>query len=59
MGLVQELARVASVPTPTIDSVVHLANLLLGEDLRAGGRDLAALGWSGRSRADIVRVIDA
>jgi opine dehydrogenase len=59
VGLEQELARVAGVPTPTIDAVVHLANLLLGEDLRRGGRDLAALGWDGLSAADIARVITA
>jgi opine dehydrogenase len=59
VGLVQELGRVAGVATPTIDAVVHLANVLLGEDLRAGGRDLAALGWSGLSREDIVRAIHA
>lgn len=59
VGLLQELARVANVPTPTIDAVVHLANVLLGEDLRVGGRDLAALGWEGLSRAEIVARIMA
>lgn len=59
VGLVQELARVAGVATPTIDAVVHLANVLLGEDLRAGGRDLAALGWSHASRDEIVRAMQA
>jgi opine dehydrogenase len=57
VGLVQRLAAVASVPTPTIDALVHVANVLLGEDLRAGGRDLAALGWDGLSQDQIVRAI--
>ena len=59
VGLVQALARVARVPTPTIDAMVHLANVLLGEDLRAGGRDLAALGWDGLGRDEIVRAMRA
>ena len=58
VGLLQELAGVASVPTPTIDAVVHLANVLLGEDLRVGGRSLAALGWHGLAREEIVEQID-
>ena len=59
VGLLQQLARVASVPTPTIDAVVHLANVLLGEDLRVGGRDLTALGWADLDHAAIVRAIRA
>lgn len=42
---VQALARKAGVDTPTIDSVVHLASLLLGEDLKETGRTLETLGW--------------
>ncbi len=57
VGLVQELASVAGVPTPTIDSMVHIANVLLREDLRLGGRDLAALGWRGLTHAQILRAI--
>lgn len=59
VGLLQELAIVAKVPTPTIDAVVHLANVLLGEDLRVGGRNLAALGWQGLSHREIVSAIRA
>lgn len=59
VGLEQELARLAGVPTPTIDAVVHLANVLLGEDLRVGGRDLASVGWRGLSTREIVRAIEA
>lgn len=39
---VGRMARAAGVPTPMIDAVVELASALLGEDLRAGGRDLSA-----------------
>lgn len=59
VGLLQELARVAHVPTPTIDAVVHLANVLLGADLRVGGRDLTALGWRGLGHREIVTAIRA
>lgn len=59
VGLMQELAGRAKVPMPTVDAVVHLANVLLGEDLRVGGRDLAALGWQGLSREAIVEAIRA
>lgn len=59
VGLVQQLARLAHVPIPTIDAVTHLACVVLGEDLRAGGRDLAALGWEGLSPEAIVARIHA
>lgn len=59
VGLLQQLAAVAKVPTPTIAAVVHLANVLLGEDLRVGGRDLAALGWQSLSHREIVAAINA
>lgn len=59
VGLLQELAVVAKVSTPTIDSVVHLANVVMGEDLRAGGRDLSALGWGGLTHREIVERIQA
>ncbi len=52
-----ELGRVAGVPTPTVDSVVHLASLLLREDLRGSGRTLERVGWRGLSMDEILRRI--
>lgn len=54
-----ELGRVAGVPTPTVDAVVHLASVLLREDLRAGGRTLERVGWRGLAKEEILRRIHA
>ncbi|MCA9667055.1 MAG: NAD/NADP octopine/nopaline dehydrogenase family protein [Myxococcales bacterium] len=53
-----QLASVAGVPTPTIDAVVHLASVLLGDDLRASGRTLERVGWQGLGPVEIMRSIN-
>ena len=40
----QQLARKYGVPTPTIDSLVHLANVMMGRDLTAKGYTLDYVG---------------
>jgi opine dehydrogenase len=48
------MARVAGLPTPMLDSVVHMASVLCGEDFRSNGRTLARLGWDGLDVGGIV-----
>lgn len=55
----RELARLARLETPTIDSVIHLASVLLGADLAGGGRTLARLGWGGLAYPELRRLLDA
>ena len=43
------------VATPTIDLVIDLACLLLGEDLRASGRTATSLGLAGRTAEQMSR----
>jgi opine dehydrogenase len=49
----QQLARLALVPTPLIDSVINLTSLLGGVDFQKQGRSLDRLGWSGKTQKDI------
>jgi opine dehydrogenase len=57
-GLVamSSLGRAAGVGTPVIDGLVALTSAMLGRDFRAEGRNLDALGLTGKSVAEI-RVI--
>ncbi len=41
----QELGRIAGVPTPTIDHVIHLACVILQRDFRTEGLTLARMGF--------------
>ncbi|MEL3892066.1 NAD/NADP octopine/nopaline dehydrogenase family protein [Ferrovibrio sp. MS7] len=47
------LARVAGLATPVIDSVIQIANALTGRNFHEEGRNLAALGLSGKNIAQI------
>lgn len=42
---VSQLAHLAEVPVPVIDSVVSMASVIAGEDFLKTGRTLAKLGW--------------
>ncbi|WP_067676683.1 NAD/NADP octopine/nopaline dehydrogenase family protein [Nocardia miyunensis] len=50
------LARVAGLSTPMLDSVVHIASVLCGEDFLSTGRTLTRLGWDG---LDVCGIVDA
>ncbi|MGE0487924.1 MAG: NAD/NADP octopine/nopaline dehydrogenase family protein [Vulcanimicrobiota bacterium] len=51
---VQQLARLAGVATPMIDSVINLSSVLSGRDFASTGRSLSQFGWSGLKPRQIV-----
>jgi opine dehydrogenase len=46
----QELGRLAGVPTPTIDHIIHLASVIMQRDFRAEGLTLARMGFGDITR---------
>jgi opine dehydrogenase len=52
------LGRTAGVPTPAIDSVIHLATILAGSDFAATTRSLDRMGLAGMDAAQIRRMLD-
>lgn len=52
-----ELARVAGVPTPLMDSVVRLAGALVDEDYVHTGRTLARMGIDGMTHDELIRYL--
>jgi opine dehydrogenase len=52
------IGAAAGVPTPAIDALVAVVRNMTGKDFVAEGRDLARLGLSGMSAAEIRRVMD-
>ena len=54
---ISALGAVAGVPTPAIDALVELARTMTGRDFAGEARTLARLGLSGRSAAEIRRVM--
>lgn len=57
MGLVPmaEIAKIAGVPTPFMDSAILLASEIMGQDYRATGRNLRAMGLSGLNKEELLR----
>ena len=51
-----ELGRMAGVPTPTIDHIIHLASVILDRDFRSDA--LADVGLGGMSCESLLRLID-
>ena len=49
-------ARIAGVPTPTIDALIHLASRATGIDYATGGLTLAKMGLAGVDRSAFARV---
>jgi opine dehydrogenase len=57
MGLVPmvEIAKIAGVPTPFMDSAILLASEIMGQDYRATGRNLDAMGLAGLNKEQLLR----
>jgi opine dehydrogenase len=51
------LARLAAVPTPAIDALVHLAGLAVGINYARDGLTLEKLGLAGKTPAELVRFV--
>lgn len=54
---IMELGRVAGVDTPLFESMIHICEALLGQDLHTNGRNLKNLGLSGKSKQEILNYI--
>ncbi|MGH2692168.1 MAG: NAD/NADP octopine/nopaline dehydrogenase family protein [Actinomycetota bacterium] len=52
-----ETGRQYGVATPTIDTIIHLASVMLGCDFRSEGRTLARMGISGMSVKELRRAV--
>ncbi len=53
-----ELGRLADVPTPTIDHIIHLASVALGRELRGGGLTLARMGLGGLGKDEFLDILE-
>jgi opine dehydrogenase len=56
--LLSELGRLADVPTPTVDHVIHLGCVATDKDFRATGLTLERVGLSGRLLKDATELLD-
>lgn len=56
---VQQLARLAGLATPMVDSVLNLAGVLLDRDFAATGRNLERLGLGGKTRLEILEYLNS
>jgi opine dehydrogenase len=56
MGLVPmaEIAKIAGVPTPFMDSAILLASEIMGQDYRATGRNLRAMGLANLNKEELL-----
>ena len=54
---IMELGKVAGVETPLLQSMIHICEGLLGQDLHTNGRNLKNLGLSGKSKQEILNYI--
>ena len=52
------LGRLAGVPTPTMDALVHLASLSLDIDFNQAGLTLEKLGIAGMTPAQLLRFVE-
>jgi opine dehydrogenase len=57
--LCEELARLARIPVPIIDSIIELSTVIVGEDLRKTARTLHDLGLVGFDFAEIIEIVNA
>ena len=54
---IKELGKAANVETPLLESMIHISEALLGEDLHTNGRNLKNLGIEGKKKQEIIDYI--
>lgn len=54
---IMELGRAARVNTPLLESMIHICEALLGQDLHNNGRNLKNLGLEGKTKQEIINYI--
>jgi opine dehydrogenase len=52
-----DMAMLANIPVPTIDSVIQLAQVINGTDYRKNGRGIDVLGLRGLSLKEIKKIV--
>jgi opine dehydrogenase len=57
--LLSDLAGVAYLSVPTLDSIIEMASVAFSRDLRASGRKLSNLGLSGMLVRDIIELVNS
>ncbi|AFG34860.1 NAD/NADP octopine/nopaline dehydrogenase family protein [Fervidobacterium riparium] len=55
---ISEFGKVTGVRTPTIDTIISLASVMLGRDFRKEGRTLEKLGLLGKSPEEVKRIME-
>ena len=54
---IMELGKAAGVETPLLESMIHICEALLGQDLHTNGRNLKNLGLAGKTKLEILDYI--
>ena len=54
---IMELGKVAGVETPLLESMIHICEALLGQDLHSNGRNLKNLGLAGKNKQELLDYI--
>lgn len=54
---IMELGKAAGVETPLLESMIHICEALLGQDLHSSGRNLKNLGLTGKTKQEILDYI--
>ncbi len=54
---IMELGKAAGVETPLLESMIHICEALLGQDLHTNGRNLKNLGLAGKNKQEILDYI--
>lgn len=54
---IMELGRTAGLNTPLLESMIHICEALLGQDLHTNGRNLTNLGLEGKTKQEIIDYI--
>lgn len=54
---IMELGKAAGVETPLLESMIHICEALLGQDLHTNGRNLKNLGLAGKTKQEILDYI--
>lgn len=54
---IMELGRAAGLNTPLLESMIHICEALLGQDLHTRGRNLRNLGLEGKTKQEIINYI--
>ncbi len=55
---ISSFGKYFGIPTPTIDSIIHLASIMMGEDYFARGRTVESLGLNSMTIDEIIKYVE-